>query len=172
MAVLVAREGARSRRARTRRSSSRSAAPSTTGRRSSSAAWLSSATGAPLKLLGAAGQTDEERDASRLLANASMLVQRFVGVASEPVIAEPGGTRSSTAAGGAGLLVVGLSDRWRQEGLGPTRAELASSAPAPILFVRRGERAGALAPREDVTRFTWSSPNIGNVVQAPPPTRS
>ena len=41
------------------------------------------------------------------------------------------------------------------------RSELASAAPAPILFVRRGERAGALAPREDVTRFTWSSPNIG-----------
>ena len=134
------------------------------------AAWLSSATGAPLKLLGAAGQTDDERDASRLLANASMLVQRFVGVASEPVIAEPGKDAILDAAGGAGLLVVGLSDRWRQEGLGPMRAELASSAPAPILFVRRGERAGALAPREDVTRFTWSSPNIGNVVQAPPPT--
>ena len=134
------------------------------------AAWLSSATGAPLKLLGAAGQTDDERDASRLLANASMLVQRFVGVASEPVIAEPGKDAILEAAGGAGLLVVGLSDRWRQEGLGPMRAELASSAPAPILFVRRGERAGALAPREDVTRFTWSSPNIGNVVQAKPPT--
>jgi Kef-type K+ transport system membrane component KefB len=132
------------------------------------AAWLSSATGAPLKLLGAAGQTDDERDASRLLANASMLVQRFVGVASEPVIAEPGKDAILAAAGGAGLLVVGLSDRWRQEGLGPMRSQLASSAPAPILFVRRGERAGALAPREDVTRFTWSSPNIGTVVQAPP----
>ena len=65
------------------------------------------------------------------------------------------------AAAEAGLLVVGLSDRWRQEGLGPMRSELASAAPAPVLFVRRGERAGALAPREDVTRFTWSSPNIG-----------
>ena len=125
------------------------------------AAWLSSATGAPLKLLGSAGQTDEDRDASRLLANASMLVQRFVGVASEPVITEPGREAIIDAAAGAGLLVVGLSDRWRQEGLGPTRSELASAAPAPILFVRRGERAGALAPREDVTRFTWSSPAIG-----------
>jgi Kef-type K+ transport system membrane component KefB len=124
-------------------------------------AWLSSATGAPLKLLGAAGQTDDGRDASRLLANASMLVQRFVGVASEPVITEPGKEAIIAAAAEAGLLVVGLSDRWRQEGLGPMRSELASAAPAPVLFVRRGERAGALAPREDVTRFTWSSPNIG-----------
>jgi Kef-type K+ transport system membrane component KefB len=132
------------------------------------AAWLSSATGAPLKLLGSAGQTEDERDASRLLADASMLVQRFVGVASEPVIAEPGKEAILAAAGDAGLLVVGLSDRWRQEGLGATRSELASSAPAPILFVRRGERAGALAPREDVTRFTWSSPNIGTVSQVQP----
>jgi hypothetical protein len=65
------------------------------------------------------------------------------------------------AASGAGLLVVGLSDRWRQEGLGPTRSEIASAAPAPIVFVRRGVRAGVLAPREDVTRFTWSSPGLG-----------
>jgi len=135
------------------------------------AAWLSSATGAPLKLLGSAGQTEEDRDASRLLGNASMLVQRFVGVAAEPIIAEPGRDSIANAAEGAGLLVVGLSDRWRQEGLGPTRSELASSAPAPILFVRRGERAGALAPRDDVTRFTWSSPAIGTVAQVPlPPT--
>ncbi|MEA2133450.1 MAG: hypothetical protein QOC68_1359 [Solirubrobacteraceae bacterium] len=132
------------------------------------AAWLSSATGAPLKLLGSAGQTEDERDASRLLADASMLVQRFVGVASEPVIAEPGKEAILAAAGDAGLLVVGLSDRWRQEGLGATRSELASSAPAPMLFVRRGVGAGAVGPREDVTRFTWSSPNIGTVSQVQP----
>ena len=125
------------------------------------AAWLSSSAGAPLKLLGSAGQTEDGRDSSRLLANASMLVQRFVGVASEPVIAEPGKDAIIAAAAEAGLLLVGLSDRWRQEGLGPMRSELASAAPAPVLFVRRGERAGALAPREDVTRFTWSSPDIG-----------
>jgi len=93
-----------------------------------------------------------------------------VGVAAEPMITEPGRDAITEAAEGAGLLVVGLSDRWRQEGLGPTRAELASSAPAPILFVRRGQRAGALAPREDVTRFTWSSPAIGHVTQVQPPT--
>ena len=48
---------------------------------------------------------------------------------------------------GAGLLVVGLSERWRQEGLGPTRSEIARAAPAPVVFVRRGTRPGALAPR-------------------------
>ncbi len=121
------------------------------------AAWMSSATTAPLRLLGAAGTTGEGRDATRLLANASLLVQQFAGVHAEPVVA-PGGPEIVAAAAGAGLLVVGLSDRWREEGLGDTRAAIARAAPAPILFVRRGRRTGALAPRDDVTRFSWSSP--------------
>ena len=54
--------------------------------------------------------------------------------------------------------MIGLSDHWRTEGLGQTRAEIATSAPAPILFVRRGALRGALAPRTDVTRFNWTSP--------------
>ena len=73
-------------------------------------------------------------------------------------MAEPGREGIVAAAAGAGLLVIGLSDRWRQEGLGPTRSEIAKAAPAPVVFVRRGLRPGALAPRGDVTRFTWSSP--------------
>ena len=114
-------------------------------------AWMASTTEAPLRLLGAAGQTDEGRDATRLLANASLLVHQFAGVHAEPVVAPRG----------AGLLVIGLSERWRQEGLGTTRSEIARAAPAPILFVRRGQRTGALAPRDDVTRFSWSSPAMG-----------
>jgi Kef-type K+ transport system membrane component KefB len=120
--------------------------------------WIAASSGAPLKLLGAAGQTDEGRDASRLLGSASLLVQRFAGVASEPVIVPPGREGIVRAAADGGLLVIGLSERWRKEGLGRTRSEIAHAAPAPILFVRRGTRAGALAPRDDVTRFTWSSP--------------
>ena len=105
----------------------------------------------------AAGRrADGEEDASRLLATASLLVQRFVGVAAEPLLAEPGREGLLRAAAGAGLLVIGLSDRWREEGLGPVRHEIAAAAPAPILFVRRGLRPGALAPRTDVTQFTWS----------------
>jgi hypothetical protein len=122
-------------------------------------AWLSSSTGAPLRLLGAAGEGEE--DASRLLATASLLVQRFVGVAAEPLLAEPGREGLLQAAAGAGLLVIGLSDRWREEGLGPVRHEIAAAAPAPILFVRRGLRPGALAPRTDVTQFTWSHVGAG-----------
>jgi hypothetical protein len=116
-------------------------------------AWLASATKAPLRMLGTA-------EGQRSLANASLLVQRFAGVSAEPVVAEPGRAGVEEASAGAGLLVVGLSDRWRQEGLGPTRSEIARAAPAPILFVRRGARPGALAPRTDVTRFAWSSPAL------------
>jgi hypothetical protein len=67
-----------------------------------------------------------------------------------------GGGAIVAAAAGAGLLVIGLSERWRREGLGPTRSEIAKAAPAPVLFVRRGTRPGALAPRDELTRFKWS----------------
>ena len=122
-------------------------------------AWIAAANGAPIKLLGAAGTTEEGGDASRLLGNASLVLQQFAGVAADPLIAEPGLDGLLAAAADAGLLVIGLSDRWRKEGLGTTRSEIARAAPAPVLFVRRGQRPGALAPRgSDVTRFTWSSP--------------
>jgi hypothetical protein len=123
-------------------------------------AWIASASGAPLRMLGAAGQTDEKK-ATRLLGDASLLVQQYAGIAAEPVMAEPGRAGIIEAAEGSGLLVLGLSDRWKQEGLGGTRSEIAKSAPAPTLFVRRGLRPGALAPRGDITRFTWSSPGAG-----------
>jgi Kef-type K+ transport system membrane component KefB/nucleotide-binding universal stress UspA family protein len=124
-------------------------------------AWIASQTGAPLKLLGAAGQTDEGKKATRLLGDAGLLVQQYAGIAAEPVVVDPGREGVLDAAGDAGLLVVGLSDRWRQEGLGATRSEIARAAPAPVMFVRRGLRPGALAPRGDVTRFTWSTPGGG-----------
>ncbi len=124
-------------------------------------AWIAAANGAPLRLLGAAGTSESGRDATRLLGSASLVVQQFTGIAAEPLIAEPGMPGLMAAVEGAGLLVVGLSDRWRKEGLGATRSELARSAPAPVLFVRRGIRPGALAPRGDVTRFSWSSPGHG-----------
>jgi Kef-type K+ transport system membrane component KefB len=117
--------------------------------------WIAAARGAPLKLLGASAENGEGRDASRLLANASLVVQQLAGIAAEPVLTRPGAA-VIRASEGAGLLVVGLSERWREEGLGPVRAEIVKAAPAPILLVRRGTRAGALAPRDDMTRFKWS----------------
>ena len=49
--------------------------------------------------------------------------------------------------------MIGLSERWREEGLGALRAEIAKAAPAPILFVRRGKRPGALGTASDLKRL-------------------
>jgi hypothetical protein len=120
-------------------------------------AWVARATDAPLRLIGSAADRGEEaRDASRLLADASLIVQRTAGIVAEPLLASPGRRGVAALAQGAGLLVVGLSDRWRQEGLGRLRGELAKAPPAPTVFVRRGTRPGGLAPAETRTPFSWS----------------
>jgi Kef-type K+ transport system membrane component KefB len=126
-------------------------------------AWLAARTGAHLQMLGAVSDGDDPTRVTRLLGDASLLVQQYAGISAEPVVAEGGREGIVEAASEAGLLVVGLSERWRQEGLGATRSEIAKAAPAATLFVRRGLRPGALAPRGDVTRFTWSSPDMGGV---------
>jgi hypothetical protein len=117
------------------------------------AAWLAGAWDVPLQL---AGPSLEDRDASRLLASASLAVQRALGVAAEPLLLAPEPEELVKAAGGAALVVAGLSDRWQKEGLGKTRAALAQIGTPPVLLVRRGLRPGGLAPRESLTRFTWS----------------
>jgi DNA-binding SARP family transcriptional activator len=120
-------------------------------------AWVAESTGSPLRLIGAAAdQREDGRDASRLLADASLIVQRTAGIVAEPLLASPGREGVVALAEGAGLLVVGLSERWRQEGLGRVRGELAEAPPAPTVFVRRGPRPGGLAPTETRTRFSWS----------------
>ncbi len=120
-------------------------------------AWIALAREAPLVLLGSEADVAEGgRDASRLLANASLVVQQLAGVSATSQLVQPGREGIVSAAANAGLLVLGLSRRWRQEGLGEVRAEIARTIPAATVFVRRGSRPGALAPPDDVTRFTWS----------------
>jgi DNA-binding SARP family transcriptional activator len=119
-------------------------------------AWVARATDRPLRLIGAAGDNrDGGRDASRLLADASLIVQRQAGVMAEPLLARPGRSGVVALADGAGLLVVGLSDRWSVEGLGAARAQLVESPPAPTVLVRRGLAPG-MAPEHAPTRFGWS----------------
>jgi DNA-binding SARP family transcriptional activator len=116
-------------------------------------AWLAGSWQAPLRLAGPAVKGG--RDASRLLASASLAVQRALGVAAEPLLVEPGPEALASAAEYAAVAVVGLSDRWQKEGLGPTRGALATGG-RPALLVRKGLRPGGLAPPENLTRFTWS----------------
>jgi hypothetical protein len=107
-------------------------------------------------LIGAADADSTGRDASRLLADASLVVQHTTGVVAEPRLGAPGLDGLRTLAAEAGLLVCGLSDRWRTEGLGATRASLVESPVTATLLVRRGLRPSGIAPPATMTRFTWS----------------
>lgn len=120
-------------------------------------AAFASVTGLPLRLVGTkAGPGRQQRDASRLLADASLAVQRVVAVRAEPVLADPAVEALLAAVESATLIVTGISERWRREGIGVVRRALVREAAAPTLLVHRGPRPSALAPRDARTRFTWS----------------
>jgi DNA-binding SARP family transcriptional activator len=119
-------------------------------------AWLAAGASAPLRLIGVrGGQRDDGADASRLLASASIAIQQLVGIDVEPALADPGPDGLVEAARAAGTVIVGLSPRWRREGLGASRRALLAAG-VPALVVHRGTRPGGLAPRETLTRFTWT----------------
>ena len=120
------------------------------------AAWIAGAK-CSLVLAGAEADPDSDRrDASELLANASFVVQRTLGTPTEPLLIEPGSEAIAAEAADAGMLVAGLSSRWRREGLGETRTALVAAATVPTLLVRKGWRPGGIAPAHSLTRFTWS----------------
>ena len=120
-------------------------------------AWLALSTKAPLRLVGtSADPRRDRRDASRLLADASLSVQRLVGVGAEPLLAEPTEDGLIAVVEPATLVVVGISPRWRSEGIGAVRRALVKHAAPPTLLVHRGPRPGGIAPRGSRTRFTWS----------------
>jgi DNA-binding SARP family transcriptional activator len=121
------------------------------------AAWLALGTNMSLRLVGTmADPRGERRDASRLLADASLSVQRVVGVETEPLLADPTAEALVAAVESATVVVVGISPRWRREGIGAVRRALVDQAASPTLLVHRGPRPGGLAPRGSRTRFTWS----------------
>jgi DNA-binding SARP family transcriptional activator len=113
------------------------------------AAWLARAWGLPLRLLGAE-ERDGRRDASRLLASASLALQRFGGASAEPVLVPPGpdGILGQEASAIVASLPAGDP--------GETRRTLFERASVPVLLVRGGLRPGGLAPDHTLTRFSWS----------------
>jgi DNA-binding SARP family transcriptional activator len=120
------------------------------------AAWLASSVGVPITLVGTRAVPERRQaDASRLLADAALAVQRLVDVDATPVLAEPTEDALLDAVAGASLVVVGISPRWARDGIGATRRALVRTG-APILLVHRGPRPSGMAPRETGTRFTWS----------------
>jgi len=118
-------------------------------------AWLAASTGRSLTLVGTKG-VREKRDASRLLADASLAVQRLVDVDTEPLLVEPSEDALVDVLRTASTVFVGNSPRWRSEGVGPTRGALLRAG-LPVVIVHRGLRPGGLAPAESRTRFTWTA---------------
>jgi DNA-binding SARP family transcriptional activator len=110
----------------------------------------------PLVLVGAGSPPNGRRDASRLLADASLAVQRLFGIASRPLLAPATPDALVAVVDDAKLVVAGIGSRWRSEGLGAVRSALANDARPPLVLVHRGPRPGILAPRESRTRFSWS----------------
>jgi hypothetical protein len=120
------------------------------------AAALALSTGRPLRLVGTRADARTGRsDASRMLADASLAVQRVVGVAAAPVLADPTEEALTAAVSGEWLVVVGIAPRWRDEGIGSMRRALIRRA-LPVMLMHGGPRPGSLAPRGSRTRFTWS----------------
>ena len=134
--------------------SCRSAAPTTTGARSSSArgsrAHTRRTSCSRVDLVGRRPRR-EPAPCQRVLA-----VQRALGVHAEPLLVEPDPQALVDAARDASLVVVGLTERWRRDGVGQARTALATSPDHPTLLVRRGLRPGGLAPDSAATRFTWT----------------
>jgi DNA-binding SARP family transcriptional activator len=112
-------------------------------------AWLARAQGVPLRLVGTQDAFGR-RDASRMLAGASLVLQRFMGTVAEPVLVRPGAEGILGEQGSA--IVASLPPGELDE----TRRTLAERARMPLLFVRGGLKPSGLAPDRTLTRFSWS----------------
>jgi hypothetical protein len=112
-------------------------------------AWVARAHELPLRLLGVAA---DGRDASRTLAAASLVLQRFAGIGAEPVVVERGVEALLAAAADASVVVAALP----AAELDATRRALRDRSAASVLLVHGGLRPGGLTPDRSLTRFTWS----------------
>jgi nucleotide-binding universal stress UspA family protein len=72
------------------------------------------------------------------------------------LVVEPRAAARVEAVESATLVVVGVSPRWRSEGIGAVRRALVQHARPAVVLVHGGPRPGGLAPRDTRTRFSWS----------------
>ena len=112
-------------------------------------AWLARAHGLPLRLLGL-DATEDQRDASRMLASASLALQRFTQTPAEPVLVPPG--PEAVLAQDSSVIVASLPSGE----LDASRRRLLAAAQVPVLLVRPGLRPSGIAPDHTLTRFSWS----------------
>jgi DNA-binding SARP family transcriptional activator len=120
-------------------------------------AWLATGLRMPLKLVGTeADPRRHRRDASRLLADASLAVQRVAGVETTPLLTGATERALVRTVEPANVVVAGISPRWRREGIGAARCALVRNARAPTLLAHRGPRPGGLAPHDSRSLFSWS----------------
>jgi DNA-binding SARP family transcriptional activator len=113
----------------------------------------------PLRLVGTGAAPHGRRDASRMLADASVAVQRAFDVAAAPILAPAAPDALLAVVDEAALVLTGVGSRWRTAGLDPVRKALAARAVPPVVIVHGGPRPGLLAAPENRTRFTWSLQN-------------
>jgi DNA-binding SARP family transcriptional activator len=113
------------------------------------AAWIARAHNLPLRLLGVES-SGARRDATRLLASASLALQRFAETTAEPVIVRPGA--EGILAQPSSLVVASLP----ADELDKTRQTLVERTSVPLLLVRPGLRPSGLAPDQTLTQFSWS----------------
>jgi hypothetical protein len=78
-------------------------------------------------------------------------VQQVVGIVTEPLLIRPGDVGVVQASEDARPLLLGLSNRWPEVGIGPVRLAIAAAARAPILFVRSGLHRSGLIPPQTLT---------------------
>jgi DNA-binding SARP family transcriptional activator len=113
------------------------------------AAWIARAHGLQLRLLGVDARQGE-RDASRMLASASLALQRFAETSAQPVLVAPG--PEAILAQDSSVIVLSLPSGE----LDASRSRLLADATVPLLLVRAGLRPSGVAPDHTLTRFSWS----------------
>ena len=126
------------------------------------ATTIAAATGAPLVLTGSnAPAGEDEGDASRLLAAASLIVQQIGGLIAEPLLIPRGADAVIEAAATASHVLTGVPADYQVRGIGSTRREVARRVGTTVTLVRRGARSGVISADRDVTRFSWTGTSSG-----------